>query len=232
MINNRLQIALAAAAIVAAAVLSHLLIPTELMARSAAAPNLENAIPRQFGTWTMVPDISPVTPADPENYQPDLQSSKIYTQEVARGYTDGNGNIVMFLVAYGPVQNYRLRAHRPEICYTAAGFRTSGKTDGTLQLSAGTPPLKVVRLLAQRESRFEPITYWMRVGNIIANGVVKHQLTRLEYGLRGIVPDGALVRVSTVGLPEEASFRLQEKFIHDLLAALPLQERNFLTGKG
>ena len=132
---NRIQVILASIAILGAAVLAKVLEPRELMARTSASPSLEQVIPKHFGTWTLVPEISPVTPADPEGYvQPDPYSDKIYSQEVGRGYTDGHGNIVMLMVAYGPVQNYRLKAHRPEICYTAAGFRISDKTDSHDQL--------------------------------------------------------------------------------------------------
>lgn len=136
----------------------------------------------------------------------------------------------MLLVAYGPVQNYRLKSHRPEICYTANGFRISEKTQTTLNYKNGASPIDVVRLITQRESRYEPVTYWMRVGNDISNGVVDHQLSRLKYGLRGIIPDGALIRISTIGLPKEASFKLQDQFIHDLLAAVPAKELKFFTG--
>src|SRR5216684_4386557 len=184
------------------------------MARTSASLNLETVIPKQFGIWTLVPNISPVTPADPEGYvEPDPNSTRIYSQEVGRGYTDGQGNIVMLLVAYGPVQNYRLKAHRPEICYTANGFRISDKTETAINYRDGATPIKMTRLIAQRESRLEPLSYWMRIGNDISNGVVDNQLSRLKYGLRGIIPDGALVRISTIGLPLEASFKLQDQFI-------------------
>ena len=123
---NRVQVALASIAIVATAILAQVLTPRELMARTSASLDLQTVIPQKFGTWTFVPSISPVTPPDPEGYvQPDKLSAKLYSQEVARGYSDGRGNIVMLLVAYGPVQNYRLKSHRPEICYTAQGFRVS-----------------------------------------------------------------------------------------------------------
>ncbi|WP_456763565.1 exosortase C-terminal domain/associated protein EpsI [Bradyrhizobium sp. USDA 4463] len=145
------------------------------------------------------------------------------------GYTDGEGHVVMLLVAYGPVQNYKLKAHRPEICYTANGFRVSEKHPSTLAVSDGA--LKITRLIAERESRYEPITYWMKVGNEISNSVVDNQLSRLKYGLRGIIPDGSLIRVSTVGLPKEASFKLQDQFIRELLAALPTQERGFFLDR-
>ena len=228
---NRIQVILASIAILGAAVLAKVLEPHELMARSSESLKLEQVIPRQFGTWKVVPEISPVTPADPEGYvQPDPYSARIYSQEVGRGYTDGRGNIVMLMVAYGPVQNYRLKAHRPEMCYTAAGFRVSKKTEAELVYREGAAPIKMARMTAERESRFEPISYWMRVGNDISNGVVDRQLIRLKYGLRGIIPDGALIRISTIGLPKDASYKLQDQFIRDLLAAIPANDLSFFTG--
>ena len=175
--------------------------------------------------------LVPVRPAEPDAYvQPDPLTGKIYSQEVGRGYTDGHGNIVMLMVAYGPVQNYRLKSHRPEICYTANGFRISDKASAAISYRNDAQPIKMTRLIAARESRFEPVTYWLRIGNDIANGVVDHQLSRLKYGLRGIIPDGALIRVSTIGLPKDVSFKLQDQFIRDLLAAIPPQELKFFTG--
>ena len=101
--TNRVQIVLACVAVLGAAVLAEVLQPRELMARTAASPSLDSVIPRQFGTWTLVPEISPVKPTDTEDYvEPDPLTGKVYTQEVGRGYSDGHGNIVMLLVAYGP----------------------------------------------------------------------------------------------------------------------------------
>jgi EpsI family protein len=228
---NRIQVILASIAILASAILAQVLTPRELMARTSASLDLQKVIPKQFGTWTLVPSISPVTPGDPEGYvQPDRFSDKLYSQEVGRGYTDGHGNVVMLMVAYGPVQNYRLKAHRPEICYTASGFRISNMFKSQLSYRDGALPIRLTRLTAERESRLEPVTYWMRVGNDIATGPVESQIIRLKYGLRGIVPDGAVIRVSTIGLPADASFKLQDQFIRDLLAAIPPQEVKFFTG--
>ena len=228
---SRIQIGLASIALLAAALLAQVLAPRELMARTFASLDLQQVVPKQFGQWTLVPSLSPVTPADPEGYvEPDAQSGRVYSQEVGRVYTDGQGHIVMLMVAYGPVQNYRLKAHRPEMCYTAAGFRVSNKTGAQVSYRDNAQPLKVTRLIAERESRLEPISYWMRVGNDIATGVVDRQLIRLKYGLRGIIPDGALVRVSTVGMPPDASYKLQDQFIRDLLAAVAPEDVKFFTG--
>jgi EpsI family protein len=226
---NRVQIVLASVALLSAAILAEVLAPRELMARTSASLNLETVIPKQFGTWTLVPSISPVTPADPEGYV-DTNTMRIYSQEVGRGYTDGRGNTVMLMVAYGPVQNFRLKAHRPEMCYTAAGFRVSPKTTAEVSYRDGAAPLKVAHVIAERESRFEPISYWMRVGHDITTGVVDRQWIRLKYGLSGIIPDGALIRVSTIGLPQKASYELQDQFIRELLAAISPQDRGFFVG--
>src|SRR5215813_2016106 len=157
---SRLQIVLASIVILAVAGLGVLLRPQELMARTSIAPSLETVIPQRFGSWSVVPDVSPVRPPDPEGYvQQDSYSKKFYSQEVGRTYTDGRGNLVMLLVAYGPVQNYRLKSHRPEICYTANGFRVSNKTEAAIAYKEGTLPLKAMRLITQRESRFEPVSY-------------------------------------------------------------------------
>jgi EpsI family protein len=227
---NPLQVVLVSIALLGSAIMAEVLTPRELMARTASI-NLETAIPRQFGGWTLLPNIQPLTPSDPEGIiDPDAKNAPVYSQEVGRSYIDRSGNVVMLMVAYGPVQNYRLKAHRPEICYTAAGFRISGKHGEELSYSQKQQPLKLTRLVAERETRYEPISYWMRVGNDIATGVVDRQLIRLKYGLRGIIPDGALIRVSTVGLAKDMSFKVQDQFIHDFLKAVEPQDRKFFTG--
>ena len=231
----RRHIVLASLALLAAAVLAHFLTPHQLMARTSASLNLDAVIPKQFGKWTSVPDFSPVTPADPDDYvETDTNTDRVYSQEVGRTYRDGHGNIVMLMVAYGPAQTYRLKAHRPETCYTAAGFRISDKTYTSIaldpSLEAHGRPLSVARIIAERESRFEPISYWMRVGHDITTGIVDRQLIRLKYGLKGLIPDGALMRVSTIGLPRDQAFEIQDEFIRELLAAIAPQNRWFFVG--
>jgi EpsI family protein len=228
---NPVQAALAAVVILGAAAISEAIRPRELLASTQMAPNLDQIIPKDFGQWHLVPNIGLVTPGEAGAYleQRDL-SARIYSQEVTRGYADAAGNVIMFLVAYGPVQNYRLKSHLPEVCYGAAGFRVSSKTIANLNYQTGASPLTVSRLIAQKERRFEPITYWMKVGGDVATGVFDRQIARMKYGIRGIIPDGALIRVSTIGMSEAASYQLQDQFIHDLLGALAPKDRKFFTG--
>ena len=227
---NLIQAVLASVAILSAAAMAEAIRPRELLASSQVAPDLEKIIPRDFGQWHLVPNVGLVTPSEPGAYLERDLSTRIYSQEVARGYADSAGNLIMFLVAYGPVQNYRLKSHLPEVCYGAAGFRVSAKTVTHLSYQDGAALLTISRLIAQKERRFEPITYWMKVGGDVATGVFDRQIARMKYGVRGIIPDGALIRISTVGLSETASYKLQDQFIRDLLAALRPQDRKFFTG--
>jgi EpsI family protein len=221
----------AAIVIVATAVGAAVLTPRELMASANASLNLENMIPLQFGKWKFNPGIGLVTPADPEYVEntADL-AKKLYSQEIGRSYADDQGHTVMLLVAYGPVQNYRLKSHRPEVCYAAAGFRVSDKTEHQLPINEASSSLTLARLITQRESRYEPVSYWMRVGNDVSTGIFDNQILRLKYGLKGLIPDGTLVRISTVGLPAAQSFALQDDFIRDLLASISPEARRFLIG--
>jgi EpsI family protein len=227
---NRLQVLLVSAALIGGLTLAEVLAPRQLMARTGSI-DLEKAIPQQFGNWKEVSNSPLVTPSDPEGVaDPEAKNAPVYSQEIGRTYVDANGHIVMLMVAYGPAQNNRLKAHRPEICYTAAGFRISDKHGGQLNLNGTEHSLKVTRLVAEREARYEPISYWMRVGNDVVTGVVDRQLIRLKYGLQGLIPDGALIRVSTLGLPKDASFAVQDQFINQFIASIAPENRKFFTG--
>jgi EpsI family protein len=231
---NPFQAIMASFTILTTAVLAQVLAPRELMASATSSIRLENVIPKQFGRWRTIPDVGLVTPSEPEGvWEPrkNQLEAKLYSQELGRGYSDGDGHVVMLLIAYGPVQNYRLKSHRPEVCYAAAGFRVSNKSSAEVRLRGEQAPLKFSRLTTERESRFEPVSYWIRVGDDVATGIFDNQIFRLKYGLRGIVPDGALVRVSIIGLPTDQSFKLQDQFIRDLLETVDQDTRRFLIGR-
>lgn len=227
---NPVQAVLASLAILGAAALAEALKPRELMASASTVPNLEMVIPRKFGQWTLVPNTGLVTPSGPKGYARQDLAAKIYSQEVGRAYSDGAGNVVMLVIAYGPIQDYRLKAHLPEVCYGAAGFRVSQKTVTAIAYRSDANALSLSRVTASKEGRFEPVTYWIRMGHDIVTGVFDRQLARMKYGLQGLIPDGALFRVSTVGMSEEASYRLQEQFIRDLINAIPAENRPFFVG--
>uniref|UniRef100_UPI0028A7F8CF exosortase C-terminal domain/associated protein EpsI n=1 Tax=Massilia oculi TaxID=945844 RepID=UPI0028A7F8CF len=90
--------------------------------------------------------------------------------------------------------------------------------------------LPVKRLVARLSERNEPITYWITIGDKATKAGIQQKLRRLAYGLSGEIPDGMLVRVSTIGSDRHAAWRVQDRFVVDLLAALAPRDRAHLIG--
>jgi EpsI family protein len=218
------NIILACVALLGAAALAYVMTPHRLMARTHDVFDIDSHIPRAFGDWSPLPAFQAIKPPA------DGLEAEIYNQEVSRGFVDKEGHVVFFIIAYGESQSDRLQLHHPEVCYTAQGFRVTRPATSKFDWSPSAPPIAMTRLIASREDRLEPISYWMRVGYDVSNSNWARQALKLEYGLRGLIPDGALFRVSTIGLPPDASFKLQSKFIRDLLNAVTPETRAFMIG--
>ncbi len=219
-----MNIVLACVAMLAAAALAFVLTPHRLMARTHDVFDIDAHIPHAFGEWSALPGLQAVKPP------PDGLEAEIYNQEVSRAYVDKDGHAVMLMIAYGESQSDRLQLHHPEVCYTAQGFRVTKPVTTKFEWSEGAKPIPLTRLIATREGRMEPIAYWMRIGYDVTNSNWARNALKLEYGLRGWIPDGALFRVSTLGVPEDMSAQVQEKFIRDLLNNLPPETRSFMVG--
>ena len=219
------NILLACIAMLGAMLLAVEMTPHKLMARTHDVFNIDQHLPTKFGDWRPVEGLNVVAPPAPDSLE-----ATVYNQEASRGFVDPDGHVVMLMVAYGESQSDRLQLHHPEVCYTAQGFRVSRPSAFKLDYSPSAPPLKVTRLVAQREERVEPISYWMRIGYDNSNSNWARQALKLGYGLRGWVPDGALFRVSTIGVPADLSFKIQDKFIRDLLNSVGPETREFMVG--
>jgi EpsI family protein len=219
------NILLACVAMLGAMLLAVEMTPHKLMARTHDVFNIDQHLPTKFGDWKAVEGLNVVAPPPPDSLE-----ATLYNQEASRGFVDPDGHVVMLMVAYGESQSDRLQLHHPEVCYTAQGFRVSRPSAFKLDYSPFAPPLQVTRLVAQREERVEPISYWMRIGYDNSNGNWARQALKLGYGLRGWVPDGALFRVSTIGVPADLSFKIQDKFIRDLLNSVGPETREFMVG--
>ncbi len=221
---RKVNLVLSCAAMLAAALLAYVVTPHRLMARTHDVFDIDAHIPHAFGDWSPLPGVQAVRPP------PDGLEAEIYNQEVSRAYVDKDGHAVMLMIAYGESQSDRLQLHHPEVCYTAQGFRVSRPVTSKFAWSASAPPMALTRLVATREDRIEPISYWMRIGYDVTNSNWARNALKLEYGLRGWIPDGALFRVSTVGVPADVSFKVQETFVRDLLNAVPPETRAFMIG--
>jgi EpsI family protein len=189
------------------------------------AIGLEQIIPKQLSGWTFIENGNLVAPS-PEQ---EALIEKIYDETLARTYINESGEQIMLSIAYGGDQSGRLKVHRPESCYAGQGFKVSNTTEGQLQTSYGQIPVK--HLIAQSNGRYEPVTYWIRIGDSTVTNVIGQCLTQFMYSLTGEIPDGLIFRVSSIGENEEVSYRRQAKFINDLLVALSPAQRHILLGK-
>lgn len=192
------------------------LTPQRLLADSKRIPDLETLIPNQFGDWRHEEWTDKLL------VKPRLKAGAHYphTQVLTRTYVNGAGERVMFFISYGSNQiGQEFQEHRPEFCYRAQGFTLLEATDARLSLD--TQGLNVRQLVAQQNLRIEPITYWMTIGDLATLPGIPRKIEQLRYGLRGQIPDGMLVRVSSLNPDKEAAFRLHAQFVADLQRALP-----------
>lgn len=213
------------ALMVTGATLSHFGRPTVFLADQLGKPDLEGLFPRQFGHWRIDTSWPVVLPP------PDVQAAlnAIYNQVLSRTYVNPTGEQVMLSVAYGGDQYDGTAAHRPEACYPAQGFAITFNEARIQPLAEGS--MGVRTLVAKLGGRNEPITYWVVVGDEIATTGVQQKLAQLRYGVRGIIADGMLVRVSSIDADAAKAHRLQSGFIADLAAALPDTARARVFGK-
>jgi len=211
-------------AMAGASALTVALTPTRKVAATRDHFSLEQLIPARFGSWRIDDSVAPLTP-DPGQK---AQIAALYDQTLARTYVDGSGQRVMLSIAYGGDQSKQLQLHLPEVCYVAQGFAMLQQHQDTLATRFGAVPVK--RLVARQNARNEPITYWVTIGDKAVMSGLDQKLQRLAYGLSGKIPDGMLVRVSTIGADEGAAWQVQDRFVNAMLEALHLHDRSRLLG--
>jgi len=195
------------------------------MADAGAKVDLESMIPDAFGEWRIDRTIAPIAVA------PDVQAKldKLYNQTLARTYYRPDGQRIMLSIAYGGDQSDAMRAHRPEVCYSAQGFDVGGLAKGLMQIADDRIP--VMRLVARQRNRIEPITYWMVVGDQVARTGLEQKLAQLKFGFSGVIPDGILVRVSSIGANSSSAYELHERFAAELVRSIDGSSRLRLVGK-
>jgi EpsI family protein len=188
------------------------------------APVLASMVPQAFGDWSIDPSIEPIAPTA------DVQAKldRIYNQTVSRTYVNAAGDYIMLTVAYGGDQSDALKAHRQEVCYTAQGFTIHDLHHGSVAAQGRSIP--VTRMLAVRDDRSEPVTYWFTMGDRVVRGRVERLAIQLREGFAGRIPDGVLVRVSSISTDPARAYAAQQAFIAELLGAMPPADRVRIAG--
>lgn len=188
--------------------------PRRYLADQTRPIQLETELPRRFGDWAIDENLPVVLPS------PDVQAllNLIYSQVLARTYVNGRGQRIMLSIAYGGDQSDGTRAHRPEVCYPAQGFQIISNRIGSMQVDGHAQPVR--QLTAKLGSRIEPISYWMMIGEQIALSGFEQKKAQLRYGARGVIADGLLMRISSIGPDDEVTRELHQRFVGDLYRAV------------
>jgi EpsI family protein len=198
--------------------------PNRTAAAKGTAISLEAIVPKDFGEWTELPSRV----AEVVNPQTKELLDKLYSQLLSRSYINKDGYRIMLSLAYGDDQRGGLQAHRPEVCYPAQGFKLSKLEDGRLGTAFGD--IEVRRLNTAMGERIEPVTYWLTVGSQVIQTKFDTRIAQIRLGLTGQIPDGLLFRVSSIDADSERAFSMQQKFVADLMSAVPDSSRKQLSG--
>ncbi|NBQ91515.1 MAG: EpsI family protein [Betaproteobacteria bacterium] len=217
----------AGGSMLAIAGLSEWATPRRMMAIESPLPSLGSLLPLKIGPWLG---------EEASRHQlvaADVQAvlDHLYQQTLSRFYRHPQAGVVMLSAAYGGDQSDATRVHRPEVCYPAQGFVMGPlHRDG---LTLGRYPhrqvLPVSRVTARLGIRVEPITYWITVGRRVATRSLEQKMIQIQYGLTGVVPDGLLMRVSSLNADAAQAWWTHQRFIDALFMAVdtPYRARVF-----
>lgn len=196
--------------------------PTIKLAESRQHVSLAVGIPEAFGGWSVAKGERIVLPAA------DVQAhlATIYTEVLSRSYVDGEGYRIMLSVAYGGGESDGLNVHRPELCYPAQGFAVSRVVSESVPIGAMSLPVQ--RLTAESGPRNEPITYWVVNGDTAVGDRLSARLVQMRYAMRRTIPDGMIVRVSSIDPDPAHAYAKQARFAQDMVAAVTPEFRTRL----
>ena len=206
------------------AVLGANLRPTISLADERPPIDLKAMVPSSFGDWHE--ELNTVS----QVIDPQLKSKldKLYSQTLSRTYINSQGYRIMLSIAYGKNQSDALQLHKPEICYPAQGFVLLDKQIGTLALQG--QHVTAVRLKTKLGQRIEPITYWTVVGDHVTKSGIDKKLTEMRFALSGKIPDGMLVRVSSIDPATPNAVALQNQFAGAMIGAIAPEHRMSFAG--
>ena len=198
--------------------------PADKISERLPAIDLATMIPHTFGDWREVENKS-VQIVDPQQKE---MIDKIYTQTLSRTYVNTDGYRIMLSIAYGDDQRDGMAMHYPEVCYPAQGFVLQDHQTGVLNTASGS--IRVTRILASLGQRSEPVTYWTIIGDEVFQGGIQKKLAVMRYGLEGKIPDGMLIRISSIDVKTANAYEIQTQFANQMLSELEPNYRKRIDG--
>ena len=184
---------------------------------------LDKIIPLRVGDWSYETTSGLVLPP------PDQLARLLYNQQVTRSYTAPDQLPVMLLLAYGSSQGGMLQIHRPEICYPASGFHLTETRVTSIPLSDGHS-IASRSFSANSDTRVEQVLYWTRIGHMVPTSWSGQRVAVIRANLAGMIPDGLLVRLSTVSADPAQAQATLKRFAATMLSEMPVAARKMLIG--
>lgn len=199
--------------------------PTIMLADERQPIDLNAMVPRTFGDWHEEVDMQ----GQVVNPQQEYMLNKLYSQTLSRSYVNGQGYRIMLSIAYGKNQSPALQMHQPDFCYPAQGFAILSKQRVVLDLMGQS--VSATRMFANLAQRFEPITYWTLVGDHVFSTGINKRLIELRYRLNNRIPDGILMRVSSIDKNTTSAYIIQNQFSNAMLTTMSLEASRYFIGK-
>ncbi len=185
---------------------------------------LDKLIPLQIGNWTYRDASGIVLPP------PDALSDALYSGLVTRSYVSPDRLPMMLLVAYSNVQDGMLQVHRPEVCYPAGGYHLSPTQVEQVPNGVGGG-ISANIFSADGISRTEQVLYWTRIGNSFPTSWLDQRMAVVRANLDGMIPDGILVRLSTLAPDMPAAQADLAAFAAQLVESASPAARQLLIGR-
>jgi EpsI family protein len=200
------------------------LTPTRFVSDELPPVDLQAMVPKAFGEWQELP----VTLTQIINPQQQETLEKIYSETLSRSYVNAQGYRVMLSIAYGKNQNKALELHSPEVCYPAQGFSLNDRHKAPLEILGKT--LSATQIETNLGQRYEPVTFWSAIGTTVPGTTLEKRMVEFRYAITGRIPDGFLVRVSSIDRDSPNAYAQQARFAGDLVQALAPADRARFVG--
>lgn len=185
--------------------------------RLVTAAKFRTAIPNKVGGWT--------SRRSAELVLPELDGGEKLYENLETRIFEGRGlPAIMFLVAYSSLQINDVQVHRPEVCYPVAGFPILSTMPTSFQFNDKEISARAV--VADRSGYVEQILYWVRVGDQFPTTWIDQRLVMAVDSLKGHLPDGVLVRFSTIQEPDYDGIPVLRSFAKQLLDEVAIDFRD------
>lgn len=184
--------------------------------------DLAKLIPGQAGPWIAQTSSADIVPEE-DGVPPGVQ------QTLSRSYEAPGLPTIMLVVTYHGPQSLDIKAHRPEVCYEAAGFQLGPLQPVDVDVG-GAAPIPATLFTGSRVQRQEHVLYWTRIADAFPRSMNGERLATLREAAKGAISDGLLVRLSVVGVDAETSKTAMLQFARALVTSSGPVARQMMFG--